>query len=102
MELFEKTQSLTMTSIHMTLFALMSPIGIIIVIITESKISSTDSPVIILLSAVATGTILYIVFFEILQRERSKDPCKLFGLILYTSMLLGFGLMYLMTTYFVH
>ena len=102
MEVFEKTQSLAMTSIHMSLFAAMSPLGIVIVVLTESRISGNDSPVIILLSAVATGTILYIVFFEILQRERSKDTPKLFGLILYLSMIAGFAMMFYLTLSITH
>ena len=91
-----------MTSIHMTLFSSMSPLGIVIVVLTESRISGNDSPVIILLSAVATGTILYIVFFEILQRERSKDSHRLFGLLLYLSMILGFAMMFCLTLHISH
>ena len=103
MELFEKTQSIGMTASLMAIFSSMSPLGIIIVIVTESKISGNDSPVIILLSAVATGTILYIVFFEILQRDKGSGPQpKAFGLILYISMIVGFACMLYLTLYVVH
>ncbi|KAI1301721.1 Zinc transporter ZIP3 [Halotydeus destructor] len=102
MELFEQTSSLTMTVVHMTLFSVMSPIGILIVIVTESSMAEGDSPVIIMLSAVATGTILYIVFFEILQRDRSKDDSKLTGFILYLSMIVGFASMVCITLFIVH
>lgn len=102
MELYEKTSSLTITSMLMGLFSLMSPIGIIIVILTESSMSESDSPVIIMLSAVATGTILYIVFFEILQRDRSKDDNKFSGFFLFTSMIVGFGTMVCITLFIVH
>lgn len=102
MEVFEKTQSLAMTSIHMSLFSVMSPLGILIVIFTESRISSNDSPVIILLSAVATGTILYIVFFEILQRGKKDQEPRFFGLILYTAMIIGFAIMFYLTLSITH
>lgn len=102
MELLEKTSSLSMTVIHMSIFSFMSPLGIFIVLLTEAKISESDSPAIILLSAVATGTILYIVFFEILQRDKTKDPSKLTGLILYLSMIVGFTVMFCLTLYVVH
>lgn len=99
MELFEKTKHMGMTCFHMSLFAAMSPIGIFIVIGTESSMNGEDSPVIILLSAVATGTILYIVFFEILQRERSEKAPRFFGILLYLCMLAGFALMFCLTLY---
>jgi len=102
MELLEKTSSLTITSIHMTLFSLMSPIGILIVILTETSMKEGDNPVIIMLSAVATGTILYIVFFEILQRDRSKDGSKLTGFVLYLAMIAGFAAMVCITLFIVH
>lgn len=102
MELFEKSSSLTITTIHMTLFSLMSPIGILIVILTENTMSESDSPVIIMLSAVATGTILYIVFFEVLQRDRTKDASKLTGFILFFSMIIGFISMVCITLFIVH
>jgi zinc transporter 1/2/3 len=107
MELFEKTGSIVMTASLMAIFSSMSPIGIFIVILTESKISDNDSPLIILLSAVATGTILYIVFFEILQRNKGHSnnkspPPQSFGLILYISMIFGFSCMLYMTLYVVH
>jgi len=107
MELFEKTQSICMTAILMAMFSAMSPVGIFIVILTETEMTGNDSPVIILLSAVATGTILYIVFFEILQRDKHKSssgppPPKFFGLLLYMSMIAGFACMFYLTLYIVH
>lgn len=100
--MFEKTQSLLMTCGLMSMFSAMSPLGILLVVVTDTRISGTDSPVIILLSAVSTGTILYIVFFEILQRERTKDTPKLFGLLLYLSMVAGFGMMFYVTLFIAH
>ncbi|XP_053211474.1 uncharacterized protein LOC128395100 [Panonychus citri] len=94
LELYEQTASLALTWIHMILFSIMSPIGILIVILTEREFKSQDSPVIILLSAVATGTILYIVFFEILQRDRcSKIP----GIVQLFILVIGFTCMSCLT-----
>ena len=103
MQLFEKTQSMRVTAALMSLFSIMSPVGIFIVLLSESYVSGNQSPLMILLSAVATGTILYIVFFEILQRDTDHEkigqppPPKLFGLLLYSSMLVGFLFMLLLT-----
>lgn len=99
LELYEQTSSLALTWIHMILFSIMSPIGILIVILTESEFSSQDSPVIILLSAVATGTILYIVFFEILQRDRCT---KIPGMIQLFIMVIGFACMSCLTLFIDH
>ena len=103
MELFEKTRSIWLTQVHMALFAAMSPAGILIVIATqESVVSEDSSPVLILLSAVATGTILYIVFFEILQRSHKDREPKCFGLLLIVCMLTGFAAMTCLTLYIQH
>lgn len=101
MQLFEKSNHYLVTLVNMVLFSVMSPIGIVLTFFTKSA-DATESvkPMMeIALSALATGTILYIVFFEILQRNRSDDPFKLFGLILFASMLSGFGVMFCLTVY---
>ena len=41
----------------------------------------------LILQGLATGTILYVAFFEILERERSKSTV---GLLQWTLLLLGF------------
>lgn len=100
MQLFEKKNNYTVTLINMILFSIMSPIGILITFATKTSTdTSVKSMIEIILSALATGTILYIVFIEILQRDRAKDPFKLFGLILFTSMIIGFSVMLALTVY---
>ena len=100
MQLFEKKNNYLVTLINMILFSIMSPIGIVLTFATKTSTDkSVKSMIEIILSALATGTILYIVFIEILQRDRAKDPFKLFGLILFTSMILGFGVMFALTVY---
>ncbi len=80
----------------MTLFSIMSPIGILAVILAEESLNSNSetNPIVILLSAISSGTILYIVFFEILQKDRVS---KLSGIIQFVSMGIGFGLMFCVT-----
>jgi hypothetical protein len=74
----------------------MSPIGILIVIIAEESLDSESesNPIVILLSAISSGTILFIVFFEILQKERVS---KLSGIIELVCMAIGFGIMFCVT-----
>lgn len=101
LELFDQTSSVTMTAIHMSLFSIMSPIGIWIVIITQltSNLSEQNADIakedqsllLIMLSAVATGTIIYIVFFEILQKDRAGSNVN--GIVLWFIMIAGFVLM---------
>ncbi|CAG2162935.1 unnamed protein product, partial [Oppiella nova] len=97
-ELYEKCQNFLFVVFHMTVFSIMSPIGIFVVIGAERSVQSADheaNPVVILLSAIASGTILYIVFFEILQKTR-VDKLKPF--MQFISMAIGFGLMFGITT----
>lgn len=101
LELFDQTSSVGMTAIHMSLFSIMSPIGIWIVIITQLTSGMPDankdlanegqSLLLIMLSAVATGTIIYIVFFEILQKDRAGSNVN--GIVLWFIMIAGFILM---------
>ncbi|XP_053207960.1 zinc transporter ZIP1-like [Panonychus citri] len=93
-ELFEKTRSLILTSIHMTIFAAMSPLGIFLSIVIEQGLSEDGSLPLILLNAVATGGILYIVFLEILQADRCPE---INGLIQLVALMSGFILMTLIT-----
>lgn len=68
--------------------------GIWIVIFSQKTsgiVSEDQSLLLIMLNAVATGTIIYIVFFEILQKDRSGGHVN--GILLWGVMLLGFSLM---------
>lgn len=93
MELLEKGIKLGPFSLYMIIFCLASPVGGSIgVIITN--FSSTDSAggalTFILLNGLSAGTILYVVFCEILERERSKAYGRIAR---YLSLLIGFILM---------
>lgn len=89
LELCNARTRLLIYSTYMITFAIMSPIGIGIGIIITS-ISGTGSTyflVVAVLQALAGGTIIYVVVFEVLQRERSKDVS---GLAQLFSVILGF------------
>lgn len=83
-----------------TLFALMSPIGIFIVMImnNQSDTPNEKSLHIIILAAISAGTILYIVFFEIIDKQTTR--LHLNGLIQWIAMAIGFGLMHLISQLF--
>ena len=56
-------------------FSLFSPLGIAIGIgLTEtvSREEEVQSPTVIALQGLATGTLLYVVFFELLEKERAR------------------------------
>lgn len=96
LDLYEKSKHFLLTAVNMIFFSLMSPIGILIAILTSGQVSSEPSLVMIILSAICTGTIIYIVFFEILQRERVSSVS---GLAQFFIVLIGFTLMTCVTLF---
>ncbi|CAG2171315.1 unnamed protein product [Oppiella nova] len=95
-ELYEKCLNFVLVVFLMVLFAIMSPIGIIAVVLAENSydLNGEDNPFTIFLSAMASGTILYIVFFEILQKDRAT---KLRPIVQFIAIFIGFALMFLVT-----
>ncbi|KAH7639813.1 zinc transporter zip2-like protein [Dermatophagoides farinae] len=83
-----------------TLFALMSPIGIIFIMIMNdaSDAPSESSLHIIVLAAISAGTILYIVFFEIIDKTTSR--LHLNGIAQWIALAIGFGLMHFISHLF--
>lgn len=79
--------------IYMTVFSFMSPLGMAIAMITQSNVEDTSPLTVSVLNAIATGTLLYVTFFEILQREEHKDISTWIQLIATSC---GFALMCLM------
>ena len=94
-ELYQQSKRISIVTMNMALFSIMSPIGIVIIILAESSIKDSfkSSPAMIILNALAIGTILYIVFFEILQ----KINVNLTGLTQFASMIFGFIIMLAIT-----
>ncbi|XP_046410797.1 zinc transporter ZIP1-like isoform X2 [Neodiprion fabricii] len=73
--------------IYICTYAVVSPIGVgIAMIVTGGASAAASGPVAVILQGLATGTLLYVVFFEILRKQRH-------GIIQYLSVLIGFLLM---------
>ena len=80
--------------LYIVILALVSPLGVAIGILVTVK-SSTEGPtqdlVVAVLQGVAGGTILYITFFEVLDREKRKQTgC---GVMRLAFILVGFSIM---------
>ena len=89
LELCNSRTRLLIYSAYMIIFALISLVGTCVGIIITSH-SSTGSAyyiVVAIFQALSAGTIIYVVFFEVLQRERSKNVS---GLAQLFFVLLGF------------
>ncbi|XP_068224132.1 uncharacterized protein, partial [Palaemon carinicauda] len=74
------SMSMGLMVIYMVVFALVSPLGIAIgIIVTETASAdpSTHTVLVTILQGLAGGTILYVTFFEILERERARDGGRL-------------------------
>lgn len=74
--------------IYIGIFSIMSPLGALIGAITKNKLD--ESPVVAGLNGVATGTLLYVTFFEVLQRDNNR---QLTGVLQLLAVLLGFAIM---------
>jgi len=77
--------------LYQSTFSLFSPIGIAIgIALTEtvSREEEVQGPEVIALQGLATGTLLYVVFFELLEKERQKKGVN--SLIQVTFVVLGF------------
>lgn len=73
--------------VYVFTFSVVSPLGIGIGILVSDGESGTTSIVSAILQGLASGTLLYVVFFEILQKDKS-------GLLQLVAVLFGFGLMF--------
>lgn len=93
LEIFSATKSVSRVFLYMLPFSLMSPLGLIVAAVTKVNLSDTVTGI---LSGLSTGSLLYITFFEILLREKTKS--KLSGLIQFLAVLLGFILMSVLQT----
>ncbi|XP_043272674.1 zinc transporter ZIP1-like isoform X2 [Venturia canescens] len=87
-ELIASRTNRFLTVVYVCTFAVVSPMGIGIgMALTGSDTTAASGPLAVILQGVATGTLLYVVFFEILQHHRD-------GLHQYLSILVGFLVMF--------
>jgi len=94
LELCNARTRLLIYSAYMIVFAIMSPIGVGIGIIITSNADQGSAYFLSVatLQALAGGTIIYVVVFEVLERERSKNVS---GLAQLFFVILGFCVMML-------
>ena len=83
---------------YMVIFCLVSPLGVSIGIgVTEAAAAAASQPedghylTVGILQGLSAGTILYVVVFEVLQREKTKR--KIPGLVQLVFILIGFAIM---------
>lgn len=87
-ELVTSGMTTKLVVIYVFTFAVVSPIGIGMgIIVSNTNHSSTDL-VSVILQGLASGTLLYVVFFEILQNDKKS------GLKQYSAVLVGFFIMF--------
>lgn len=104
LELFVATlESQLWTVVHLLIFSLMSPIGIVLVVLAQNSLHlNANHPAMILLQSFATGTLLYIVFIEILQPKEDQMYENRNKLGKSFSLICGFALMLLVLTLIEH
>merc|ERR1712142_1377348 len=82
-----------LTVIYVSTFSIISPIGAGIgIALSETVTSEADmqTSFVTVLQGLATGTLLYVVFFEVIEKERLK---KTNGLLMVSFIFLGFAVM---------
>ncbi|XP_031357279.1 zinc transporter ZIP1-like isoform X1 [Photinus pyralis] len=78
--------------IYIGTFALVSPLGIGVgIALSESGDGTEEGVVSVILQGMAAGTLLYVVFFEVLARERSNQHSGIWQLV---AIIAGFGIMF--------
>jgi len=98
LELLQAGTSTVGFSLALITFSLVSPMGIGIGM-AISELSSSDSQMIVsIFQGISAGTIIYVVMFEVLQREMVRDVPGLMQLL---GVMVGFGAM-LMIQIFTH
>ncbi|VEN55662.1 unnamed protein product [Callosobruchus maculatus] len=91
MELVTSGLRRLIVTVYVFTFAVVSPIGIGLGIIVTYVESNSFTIMSVILQGLASGTLLYIVFFEILQADKKS------GLKQYLSVLVGFSIMFAIT-----
>jgi zinc transporter 1/2/3 len=91
-ELVSSRTKFILTLTYISAFALVSPLGIGIGIgLSDSSGSVHDGVPNAILQGMASGTLLYVVFFEVLQRERDNKESDLKQLL---AIAVGFSIMF--------
>lgn len=92
MELYVAGASTRTTLGYLSIFSLVTPIGIAVGLALGHFKNDSENlgPTPTILQGMAAGTLLYVVFFEVLARERANEKS---GLLQLTAIIVGFMLM---------
>nr|XP_031826794.1 protein zntB-like isoform X1 [Nomia melanderi]XP_031826795.1 protein zntB-like isoform X1 [Nomia melanderi]XP_031826796.1 protein zntB-like isoform X1 [Nomia melanderi]XP_031826797.1 protein zntB-like isoform X1 [Nomia melanderi]XP_031826798.1 protein zntB-like isoform X1 [Nomia melanderi]XP_031826799.1 protein zntB-like isoform X1 [Nomia melanderi]XP_031826800.1 protein zntB-like isoform X1 [Nomia melanderi]XP_031826801.1 protein zntB-like isoform X1 [Nomia melanderi]XP_031826802.1 prot len=92
MELYVAGASTKTTLGYLTIFSMVTPIGIAVGLALGHFKNDSENlgPTPTILQGMAAGTLLYVVFFEVLARERANEKS---GLLQLTAIIVGFMLM---------
>jgi len=94
-QIYDQSKNIAIVAFHIFLYSLMSPIGLLIEILTQQTLESSSkeiNPVLVLLKSLSSGIILYIVFYELLDKSKCNH---LSGLIRLISIIFGFSIMFI-------
>lgn len=92
MELYVAGASTRTTLGYLSIFSMVTPIGIAIGLVLDHFKNDSENlgPTPTILQGMAAGTLLYVVFFEVLARERANEKS---GLLQLVAIIIGFTLM---------
>lgn len=91
-ELLSARTRLSLVLVYMGVFSAVTPVGVGFGLLLggNGEAATSAGVVPVVLQAMAAGTLLYVVFFEVLQRERASDKS---GLLQLVAIVTGFLLM---------
>lgn len=92
MELYVAGASTRTTLGYLSIFSMVTPIGIAVGLVLDHFKNDSENlgPTPTILQGMAAGTLLYVVFFEVLARERANEKS---GLLQLVAIIIGFTLM---------
>lgn len=96
LDVYAETNSLKRVIAHMLPFSIISPVGVFVACFTKVSVGPKTNAI---LSAVATGSLLYITFFELMLRERTS-PKSVPSTVQFVAVLFGFASMSLLALLF--
>lgn len=92
-ELVSTRTKIPLVVLYICTFAIVTPIGItcgILLLMTKDNSAPEGNLVTVMLQGIAAGTLLYVTFFEILQREKANSKS---GILQLLAIILGFAFM---------
>lgn len=92
-ELISTRTRLLLILVYMATFAVVTPlgIGVGIALSNDGENAGTNTVATVVLQGMASGTLLYVVFFEVLQRERANTQSGIWQLV---AIMAGFAIMF--------